>query len=203
MGRTARRSGQTLGLPALILVAAAGTLHADTPSSPLSLGSCSLLGAKAGEVKTLFWELYNHTEVCVNLVPDPGPSGPSPFVLTFSFTHTGRQMTAPPATVLLRAQLPPNYVVLSPSLDVVLDATEHFDLTTPGQPYRLTYPPQCTMAETGCGFTGIEVPLTPETFRRWARARAIAGKAFGIAFSLPPEARESLGRFAERVFAAP
>jgi hypothetical protein len=187
----------------LLLLAVTPGVYAEAPSWPLSLGSCSALGARPGEVKALYWELYQHTEVCVNLIPEPGPTGPSPFVFTFSFTHTGRELKAPPAVVLLRVQLPPFYVVLSPSLTVLLGATEKLDLTAADQPYRVTYPPNCTMSETGCGFTGVEVPLRRETFMRFAKVKTITGQSFGIAFSLSPEAHESLSNLASGLDTAP
>lgn len=183
---------------ALALLAAVPVSGSEFPAIPLSLGSCALPGNRTGEVKSVYWELYQHTEVCVNLVPEPTATGPSPFVFTFSFTHTGREFK-PPAWVLFRAQLPPHYVVVVPSLDVALDGGEPLHLVSPGQPYQLTCPPNCTFSETGCGFTGVEVPLAPETFRRFAQAKRIQGTGFGIPFSLPEDARQGLSELARRL----
>jgi len=182
----------------LTLLAVGPAAGSDFPAIPLSLGSCALPGTRTGEVRSVYWELQEHTEVCVNLVPEATAAGPSPFVFTFSFTHTGRDFK-PPAWVLFRAQLPPHYVVVTPSLDVALDGGEPLHLVGPGQPYQVTYPPNCTFSETGCGFTGVEVPLSPETFRRLAQARRIQGTGFGIPFSLPEDARPSLCELARRM----
>jgi hypothetical protein len=186
-----------------ILVVAAGTAHADVQSTPLSLSSCDVLGARAGEVKALYWELYDHTEVCVNLPSAPGPPGAWPLSFTFSFTYTGRTMKAPPANVLFRVMMPPYAAIAWPSLQVTLDSGERLDLTAPGRPYRVVYPPGCVGAEDGCGCTGLEVPLSREEFLRWAAAKTISGTAFGVDFSLAPGAHESLLSLAERLEPAP
>src|SRR5262249_5956491 len=96
--RLARALARAAAAAALALLTAASRAHAEAPSLPLSLGSCALLGARPGEVRTLYWELYRHTEVCVIVAPEPGPAGPSPLTMTFSFTHTGRdEGTASPS----------------------------------------------------------------------------------------------------------
>jgi hypothetical protein len=195
--------GAAGNLAVLILLAAAGTVRANAQALPLSLSSCDILGARPGEVKALYWELYEHTEVCVNLVPEPGPAGASPLSVTFSFTHTGRKLEAAPANVLFRVMMPPYASVAWPSLQVTLDRSEPLDLTAPGQPYQVVFPPGCTLAGSGCGYTGVEVPVSREAFLRWAAAKTIRGTAFGVAFSFSPEAHESLLRLAERLEPAP
>lgn len=188
-----RRSRQA----GLILLAAT-SLHADTPSWPLSLGSCAVLQAPPGEVRSLYWELYQHTEVCVGLAPQPGPEGPSPVAFSLSFTYTGRDRKAPPAWVLLHVQLPPVFVVLTPSLRLVLDQAERFDLTASPQLYRVTFPPGCA-GDSGCGFTGLEALLSREFVGRLAKAKEISGEALGVPFVLSPDARDALALFAEQV----
>lgn len=181
-----------------LILLAATRLHADTPSWPLSLGSCAVLQAPPGEVRSLYWDLYQHTEVCVNLAPQSGPEGPSPLAFSFSFTHTGRERKASPAFVVLHVQLPPTYVVLSASLHIVLDQAERFDLTASQQLYRVTFPPGCT-TEGGCGFTGLDALLSRDAFAHLVKARVISGEAFGIPFVLSPDAGQALSLFAERL----
>lgn len=192
-----------LATVSIFLLAAAGAAHADPQGSPLSLSSCDVLGARAGEVKALYWELYDHTEVCVKLAPVPGPPGAWPLSFAFSFTYTGRTMKAPPANVLFRVMMPPYAAIAWPSLQVTLDSSEHLNLTAPGRPYQVVYPPGCTLAESGCGYTGLEVPLSREEFLRWAAAKTISGTAFGVDFSLAPGAHESLLSLAEKLAPAP
>jgi hypothetical protein len=188
-----------VGLAALVPLAASSA-HADAPSWPLSLGSCSILGARLGEVKTLYWDLYQHTEVCVTLAPEPTTaSSTSALAFTFSFTYPGHELKVPPAQVLLRVQLSPSYVVSAPSLHLMLSNTERVDLTASEEAYRMTFPPGCATAGAGCGFTGIEVSLPREAFLRVVKATTISGEVFGMPFSFATDARRSLSTFAERL----
>src|SRR5688572_17296091 len=155
----------------------------ETPGFPLSLGSCALEGAKLGELRSVYWELYQHTEVCVSFGPEPASAG---LALTFSFTHVGRVMKERPQLVVLRAQLPPLAMVFSASVSLLVDGKEELDLTT-GREYRMTYPPQCTPpSEGGCSFTGVEIAVPSSVFKRIAAAKTIEGRAFGIPFTLTP-----------------
>jgi hypothetical protein len=183
-------------LTASVLAAALQTAGPSPPAIPLSLGSCAVLQAAPFEVRSLYWELYKHTEVCVTFPAAPTPAGPSPLALTFSFTYTGTD-PKPPEWILFRAQLPPFAVVVTPSLDVSVDGGEPIPLVAPGLPYQVTYPASCGPGD-GCGFTGVEVPLAPATFRRMAQARNVRGTAFGTPFALPESARESLQELARR-----
>src|SRR5262245_60702067 len=85
---------------------------------PLSLGSCALPGAKPFEVRSVYWDLYQHTEVCVSFTPEPAEAG---LVLTFSFTHVGRTSMEPPRMVLLRAQLSSAAILTSASVSILFD----------------------------------------------------------------------------------
>jgi hypothetical protein len=179
-----------------VLAVVLQTAGPSPPAIPLSLGSCAVLQAAPFEVRSLYWELLKHTEVCVAFPGAPPAEGSLPFSFTFSFTYTGTE-PKPPAWILFRAQLPPYAVVVTPSLEVSIDGEEPMNLVAPGRPYQLAYPNGCAGADT-CGFTGVEVPLTPATFQRMVQARSVRGTAFDTAFAFPADARRALQELARR-----
>jgi hypothetical protein len=182
---------------ALVLALAAALAGEQMAGFPLSLGSCALEGAKPGELRSVYWELYQHTEVCVSFPAEPASSS---LALTFSFTHVGRALEERPRHVLMRAQLPPGAAVLRPSLSLLVDGREALDLTGPGALYQTTYPPHCTPPpETGCSFTGVEAAIPTSVFERIAEARTLEGRAFGAGFALSPAQRARVAALAARL----
>jgi hypothetical protein len=182
----------------LLALAASHAVRGDDPSLPLSLSSCSVLAARSGEVRTLYWQLYDVTEVCVNVAPEPGSEGPSPLAFTFSFTHAGREAKAAPSRMVWRVQLPPSHVATSPSLRMVLDEAEPVDLTAPGQPSRLVFSPGCS-GGTDCGYIGVEVFPARGVLARMLAAKTISGEALGgVPFSFGAEAKVALYALVQR-----
>jgi hypothetical protein len=170
-----------------------------TPPPPvnwLRLDTCDVFAAQPREVKSVYWDSNQHTEVCMTLIPTPESKESLPLRMTLSFTHVGRQLKGPPAVVMLHVSLPPFAVPTWPSLNLLIDREERLDLTTGSPSYSVTYPGGCG---TDCSYTGVAVPLTLATFSRIGTAKSVSGEAFGVKFSLSAEDLESLIPFAARL----
>jgi hypothetical protein len=158
------------------------------------------------EVKRVYWDLFQTTEVWVRIIPED-PDGKPPLVsLVFQAFFPGRAERdlysglpkwpkGQPARLALRAEPLPTTLVLVLSLRLVIDG-QTLDLTGPGRRYR-TLP--CLVASEDCAPNAVEVDLEPSTLRSLVAARSVEGEALGFPIRLVAADRLALSEFAERV----
>jgi hypothetical protein len=180
-----------LALSSLILLAQApGAGWAMAPAPPR-------------EVRRLYWELFETTEVWVRLTPGNPNEAPPLLSLVFQAFFPGRPSREPyslrpqwpggaPARLVVRAEPFPLTVVRDLSLRFVLD-DDTFDLTGPGS--RSTF----LSCGDDCAPNAVEAELDPTLLRALTAARTIGGEALGFPIQLTPVDQRALGEFAARV----
>lgn len=169
-------------------------------------GGWTLAPAPAREVKRLYWELFETTEVWVRLTPDD-PSGKPPLVnLVFQAVFPGRAQRDPfsgvpqwprgtPSRLVVRAEPSLLTVIRNLSLRFVLDGYT-FDLTSPGSRYTLL---PCGIGSDDCAPNGVEAELHPTLLRALIAARSVDGEALGLPIQLAAADQRALADFATRV----
>jgi len=156
------------------------------------------------DVRRVYWELFETTEVWVRLTPGD-PNGAPPLLnLIFQAFFPGRPPREPysllhqwprglPARLVVRAEPFPLTAVGSLSLRFTLgDYT--FDLTGPGNRYTTL-----SCGGEDCTPSAVEAELDPSLLRALIVARTIRGEALGFPIQLVPADQRALGAFAERV----
>jgi hypothetical protein len=158
------------------------------------------------QVKKLYWEVFQTTEVWVRLIPED-PAGKPPLVsLIFQAYFPGRPERDPytgqprdpkgaPSKLVLRAQPLPMTVVSQLTLKLVIDG-KTVDLTAPGAAYHYLYPCQ---HRDECGANAIAADIDAALLRALVTAKAVKGEALGFAIRLTAEDERALAEFAERV----
>jgi len=155
------------------------------------------------EVRRLYWELQETTEVWVRLTPGDPNGAPPLLSLVFQSFFPGRQPREPysllpqwprgaPARLVVRAEPFPATAVRDLSLRFVLDDYT-FDLTGPGNRYTLL------SCGDDCAPNAVEAELDPTLLRALIAARTISGEALGFPIQLMPADQLALGDFAARV----
>jgi len=155
------------------------------------------------EVRRLYWELQETTEVWVRLTPGDPTGAPPLLSLVFQAFFPGRPPREPysllpqwprgaPARLVVRAEPFPLTAVRDLSLRLVLDDYT-FDLTGPGSRY--------TFSSCGddCAPNAVEAELDPTLLRALTAAQTIRGEALGFPIQLMPADQRALGEFAARV----
>jgi hypothetical protein len=167
-------------------------------------GGWAIAPAPPREVKRLYWELVETTEVWVRLTPGD-PSGSAPLLsLVFQAFFPGRQPREPysllpqwpkgePARLVVRAEPSLLTVGRGLSLRFVLDGYT-FDLTGPGSRYT-TLP----CGGDDCTPTAVEAELHPTLLRALIAARRVGGEALGFPIQLAVADQRALADFATRV----
>ena len=189
----------TLALSSLLLLAQA-------PGS-----GWAMVNAPPRDVRRLYWELAETTEVWVRLTPGD-PNGAAPLLsLVFQAFFPGRAARDPytalpqwpkgePARLVVRAEPFVLTAIRDLTLWLVLDDYT-FDLTSPGSRHSIL----------GCGPAGsdncapniVEAELHPTLLRALIAARTIGGEAFGFPIQLTAADQRALAEFAGRVGVAP
>lgn len=158
------------------------------------------------EVKRLYWELSETTEVWLRLIPED-PDGKPPLVnLIFQaffpgraerdpYTGLPREPKGPPARIVLRAQPLPLTMIRELTLRLVIDG-KTMDLTGPASHYRLL---PCLGASDDCAQNAVEADLEPSTLRSLAAATTVRGEALGFPIKLTDADRAPLAEFATRI----
>jgi hypothetical protein len=183
----------SLALVALLLLQAPGDGWAIATGSPR-------------EVRHVYWDLFQTTEVWVRLVPEDPQGGPRLLNLVFQALFPGRAERDPysgrpqwpsgtPRTLRVRAEPLPTTVVRELSLRLVIDGRS-IDLAGPDHPHR-TLP--CVVASEDCSPNAVEADLDPSTLRCVAGARSVGGEALGFPFRLVAADQAALGEFLDRV----
>jgi hypothetical protein len=144
---------------------------------------------KPGEVKHLYWGLFDTTEVWVQLSPElPAGKGPAPLQLVFQAFYKGREAKGAPSRVGARVVGP---AVADLSFRLTYEG-ETADLTGPQGNSRLLFPaPACD----GCSANGVDAEIRPDVMRDYAAANSPGGSALGIPFVISTADRGALKAF--------
>ena len=161
------------------------------------------------EIKRVYWELFQTTEVWVLLLPG-GPDGkPSRVSLVFQAFFPGRAKRNPssglpewpkgePEKITVRVQPFPLTITNELSLRLVVD-DEVFDLGASCDPLRIGPPCQLLFPCPECAANGASVELQPAFLPRLAKARVVTGTAMGIPILLTSEDLRAVSEFSVRI----
>jgi hypothetical protein len=166
-----------------------------------------MVNAPPREVRRLYWELQETTEVWVRLTPDNPEGGPPPVNLVFQAFFPGRARRDPysglpqspsgaAARVVVRAEPFLLTVIRGFSLHLILDG-HTVNLTVPHSRYAIL------PCGDDCAPTSVEAELDPALLRALAVAQKVGGEALGFPIQLTPADQRALGEFAARVGFAP
>jgi hypothetical protein len=158
------------------------------------------------DVRRIYWELFQTTEVWVRLTPSDANGTPPLLSLVFQAFFPGRAPREPysllpqwptgvPARLVVRAEPFPLTAVRDLSLRFVLDDYA-FDLTGPGSRYAIL---PCGLGSDDCTPNAVEVDLHPSLLRALTAARTVRGTALGFPIQLAAADQGALRDFAERV----
>ena len=163
------------------------------------------------EVRRVYWDLFETTEVWVLIHPENPKGEPQPVHMVFQAFYSGQakrdrssgRPTAPadePATKLaLRVQAFPLTFAYELSLTLLVD-DESFDLGAPCASPGGAGPPACLLLYQGEGAAnGLSVELQPELLRRLGNASVVTGTALGFPIVLSSDDLRAVGQFAEAV----
>lgn len=154
-----------------------------------------------GKVKTLYWELFDTTEVWLRLIPH-GASGEAPLQnLIFQAFFPGKQPKGRPARLVVRALPLPLTIVREPMLRFSVDG-KALDLTADPSRFRYLYP-VCSSEDFWCPANGVEAELDPVLLGSMLIARSVVGEGLGFPFRLTAEDQRLLYEFAGRAGLGP
>lgn len=176
-----------MGLHTAWLVA--GTLSLSSLSSLSSVSGQLLPPPKDGDIRAVYWELRNESEVWLTLEPKAATGGSAP-MLTFTFQFPGKRPAVPPAQIEVRAYAPVLMWAPRPELWLVLDGGDKLDIGARGSPYGMI---------SGQASDYLTAMISIDTLKRIAGAKRIAGSALGIDFELNESQASALRTFLERV----
>lgn len=170
----------------------------------------NLAQAPPGEVKKLYWDQFETTEVWVLLLPDGPKEEPQPVNMVFQAFFSGRAKRdrssahpswpmGKPDRLALRVQPFPLTVVTQLSLQLVVD-DEAFDLAAPCASPGGAGPPECQLLFAGDGAAnGFSVEIRPALLQRLANARVVTGTALGLPIVLSSDDLNIVREFAEAI----
>ena len=143
-----------------------------------------------GEIRALYWERQDETEVWLTLEPrspDGKPAAPG-LILTFTSRFAGKQPQAPAESIDVRAYAGFRW---APRVEfwLLLDDRDKLDLVPPGTFTMFT--------NSVSDYLPATMPL--RTFMHLTNAHRITGNALGFAFELSDVQRETLRLFMERI----
>ncbi len=116
--------------------------------APTALASAQAPGAgwvmspsPARVVKTLYWELFDTSEVWVRIEPTGRDGRPAPpLSLVFLALFPGKRLKQTPATIQVQAQPGPLTIVSGLTLTLSPEGGAPLDLTAPGQSFQTVSP---------------------------------------------------------------
>jgi hypothetical protein len=143
-----------------------------------------------GEIRALYSQLQDQTEIWLTLEPRSPDGKPAPpgLILTFTWRFAGKQPAAPPENVDVRAYAG---MLWAPRVEFwfLLDDRDKLDLVPPGT-FALA---------TGSVSDFLQATMALRTFIDLTKAKQIGGNALGFEFELTETQRESLRLFLERI----
>jgi hypothetical protein len=190
-GALAARARRTAIVLAGLASLAAPCARAQAPGDGWALAF-----APPREIRHLYWDLFQTTELWVRLEPID-PEGKPPLVhLIFQAFFAGRETKQPPSRTVVRAQPFPLTVVRDLTLRFAFGG-EALDLTGPGARYRLLYP--VCGPEESCAANAVEAEIGFPELRAIAAAPSVRGEALGFPIALTGEDKDALAHFLARV----
>ena len=165
--------GVVIPAPALALALAFGAAF------PLQL----LPPPKDGEIRVVYWELRNESEVWLTLEPKSADGRAAP-LLTFTHTFSGKLPGPPARQIEVRA------FGWAPSAELrfEIDDKERIELSPPGG-----------ILTSGTPSDYVRATITLDILRQLARAGRITGRALGVSFELRESQRKAITAFTDRV----
>ena len=169
---------------------AATVCVASAVSNATFANSQALPPPRDGDIRVLYWELTNRTQVWLTLElrsldGKPLPTGMN---LTFTVEFPGKRPSRPLDRIEVRANA--GYM-WAPKIELSfkVDGRETIDLTPPGL---------VSLVE-GAVWNYLPVEVSIETLRRLASAKHIDGNALGLEFELTDSQLKAIRTFYERV----
>ena len=142
-----------------------------------------------GDVRVLYHELRDLTEVWLTLEPK-GPSGDElPISLAFHVAFTGKRPAAPLTQVEMRAYVGRLWNP-QPVLTLVVDEKAKLDLAGPN--------PRTVSGDEGT-MLAVVGTMSVETLKTIGEARSVSGNALRLPFVLSESQRKAIAAFRERV----
>ena len=145
------------------------------------------------EIRAVYWELRNESELWLTLQPVTRGGGAHAPMLTITWHFAGRRPTAPPRELDVRAYAG---AVFATRVEfwLLLDGEHRVDLAPAGRTPGL-------ISGTPSDYVSHLIPL--ETLRQIARAKQVSGNALGFEFELTEPQRAAIATFLERVLTEP
>ena len=146
-------------------------------------------------VKTLYWQLFDTTEVWTRVVPLDTTGSKLPLSFVISATAKGKSFNEAPPYVTVLAQPDPRAFLPYDSFSLLMITTngDRFDFVRNGAASRLGA--FCD----GCSLTAIVARVDSAVFHRLSTSRTISGSVLGLSFFLGLDDTTALAEFARRV----
>jgi len=141
-----------------------------------------------GDIRAVYWESLNETEVWLTLEAKSATGEPAPF-LSFTRRFAGKR----PAAQATDFEVTANAGMLwAPSVEfwLLLDDNDKIDLGSHG----------VTLGRTGenSSMTGVRATIPLQTLKQIANSKRVTGNALRFEFELTESQRGAIGRFLER-----
>lgn len=150
-----------------------------------------MVDSRPREVRRLYWDLFQTTEVWVTLSPVTADTVAGPR-FAFQAFFPGREVKGRPQRIQVKALV--GAATTDLSLRVTVDGKTR-DLTGPDGASSLLYPPSCE----GCSANGVVADLRPEILRAMVDAANVEVMALGSTFQLSSPDRAALVEFAKQI----
>ena len=165
-----------------------------------------MVDAPPREVRRLYWELPQTTEVWVRLTPGDATGGEPLVNLVFQAFFPGRARRDPytglpqwpagkAARMVVRAEPFPLTMIRRLSMQLVLDG-HRFNLAGPGIIYTIL---PCGVGSEECASNSVEAELDASLLRALTVARTVEGEALGFPIHLSAADQRALAEFSQRV----
>jgi hypothetical protein len=151
-----------------------------------------VVDSRPREVKRLYWDLFQTTELWVTLSPVTADTVAGPR-FAFQAFFPGREVKERPQRIQVKALA--GGMATDLSLRMTIDG-KTTDLTGPDGSSFLLYPPCIEQ----CSANGVAADLKPELLRSMLAGANVDIVAFGSTFRLSSEDRRALGEFAEQIW---
>lgn len=142
-----------------------------------------------GDIRVVYLEALNQTEVWLTLEPKSAVGKPAPPGMNLTFTHqfAGKRPVIRPADIVVRA-----YVGLlwAPQVEFWL-ALDRSAIMAPA--------PEVVSASGDGGMSHLQMTITIEMLRKIAHAKRVEGNALGLEFELSDSQRRALRVFLDKV----
>jgi hypothetical protein len=159
--------------------------------SPVTTAAQALPPPRDGDIRVLYYEFRDLTEVWLTLLPK-GPAGEDlPISLTFDVAFPGKRPAAPLTQVWMRAHVGKMWNP-RPILTLVLDGKTTLDVAGPR-------PTILSAGDEGDTMIGVAGTVSVETLGTIAAARSVSGDALRLPFVLSESQRAAIAAFRDRI----